>query len=96
MSPCLSDGRVTLCRPPAEQPLTRWRDVIVLGGFGEGPIRRKVFRHRVHPRRQIRCHKCRRRRWARNLVVIAGAGWYDPLIFCAGRCPPRRRAAKKP
>ena len=77
MSPCLTNGRLTLCRPPASQPLTRWTETIDLGGKHG----RHTFHHRTHPRRQVQCHKCRRRRWAANLRIIAQA-WYDPMIFC--------------
>ena len=82
MSPCLIGEGITLCRPPASQPLTHWSETIALA---RSP--RKVFR--TNPRRQVRCHKCRRRRYARNLRIIAQA-WYDPMIFCAGGCARRR------
>ena len=84
MSPCLIGKGITLCRPPASQPLTRWSETLDLGPSG-----RKTFHHRTNPRRQVRCHKCRRRRYARNLRVIAQA-WYDPMIFCAGGCVKKR------
>ena len=90
MSPCLIGEGITLCRPPASQPLTRWSEMIDLG-----TRRRKTFHHRVNPSRQVRCHKCRCRRWAKNLVIIAQA-WYDPMIVCAGGCRrPRARVARR-
>ena len=89
MSPCLIGNGVTLCRPPDAQPLTRWSETVYLGPHARSP--RKTFHHRTNPRRQVRCHKCRRRRYARNLMIIAQA-WYDPMIFCAdGCCQARRR-----
>ena len=42
MSPCLIGDGLTLCRPPASQPLTRWSETIDLGSA------RKVFHHRTH------------------------------------------------
>ena len=93
MSPCLIGDGVTLCRPPASQPLTRWSETIALGPRARSP--RKVFHHRCNPRRQVRCHKCRRRRYARNLRIIAQA-WYDPMIVCAGGCRwSRTRVARR-
>ena len=89
MSPCLIGEGITLCRPPADQPLTRWRETIDLG------TRSKVIHHRLNPRSQVRCHRCRRRRYARNLRIIAQA-WYDPMILCAGGCRrPRVRVARR-
>lgn len=89
MSPCATtiDGRVTICRPPAAQPLTRWSETVM---FDMDPAHDKTLRFRTHPRRQVWCSKCRRRRWAKHLVIIA-QGWYEPMIFCRGKCPPRSR-----
>lgn len=81
MSPRLIGDTVTLCRPPAAQPLTRWSET----------VKGRTFHFRTPPRRQVRCHRCRRRRWARNLSIIAQA-WYDPMIVCADGC---RRAARR-
>ena len=90
MSPCATtvDGTLTICRPSAPQPMTRYATVVTLD---MDPAHDRTFRSRNHPRRQFWCHKCRRRRWAKNLVIISD-GWYDPMIFCAGGCPRRRRA----
>lgn len=88
MSPCLIGDGVTLCLPPAAQPLTRWSETIDLGW---PKYERRTFRHRTNPRRQVRCHRCRRRRWARNLRIIAQA-WYDPMIVCVDGC---RRASQR-
>ncbi len=79
MSPCLIGEGVTLCHPPDAQPLTRWSETIYFGSRPRSP--RKTFHHRMSPRAQARCHRCRRRRWARNLRIIAQA-WYDSVILC--------------
>ena len=93
MSPCLIGDGITLCRPPDSQLLTHWSETIALGSRARSP--RKVFHHRTNPRRQVRCHKCRRRRYARNLRIIAQA-WYDPMIVCAGGCRwSRTRVARR-
>ncbi|MEK7112454.1 MAG: hypothetical protein AAB875_03940, partial [Patescibacteria group bacterium] len=93
VSPCLIGKGVTLCRPPASQSLTHWSETIFLGPRARSP--RKVFHHRTNPRSQVRCHRCRRRRYARNLCIIAQA-WYDPMIVCAGGCRrPRARVARR-
>lgn len=49
------------------------------------------------------CHKCRRRRRAKNLMVVRQE-WYDPMVYCADGCAEfkkkrnaqaRRRYARK-
>lgn len=67
------------------QPFTRYVDHILLG---MGYSRRQATR-RHHPRAQVRCHVCGRRRWARNLIVCV---YYDHvLVACQDRCRRRRR-----
>ena len=84
MSPCLVATGMTLCVPERAQPLTRWRERIEINGVT------KTFHYRTAPRAQVRCHRCRRRRWASKLQVIAGGGWYDPVVLCIGGCRRRR------
>ena len=87
MSPCLIGQGVTLCRPPAAQPLTRFVDdaMVEYGG---------LVIVTVYPaRRQFRCHRCRARRWAKNLTIVVQA-WYDPLVICADRCRRRKRTRR--
>lgn len=38
--PCLTspDGTLTLCRPNPGQPLTRFTEVVQLGGYGDEPL----------------------------------------------------------
>lgn len=51
------------------QPATRWRD----------PYDQQWYR--CNPRRQRRCHLCRRRRWAKSLLVQV---YYDTIrVYCA-------------
>jgi hypothetical protein len=69
------------------QPLTRYRDTVLLGmGY-----RRCWFRH--HPRDQMRCHVCGRRRWAKNLRIQV---YYDSsVISCRGECWPGQKSGMR-
>lgn len=55
-----------------EQPATRFTD----HSMSEPGKRRYFFRH--HPREQLWCHACRRRRWAANLIAKV---YYDCTQF---------------
>ena len=74
MTPCCFVGNgIVLCRPPALQPLTRYR----IAGIGE-----KGFMWFTMKSDSLAwCHRCRRRRRARNLSIIAQA-YYEPIIDC--------------
>lgn len=82
---CQIAGALALCRPHRGQPLTHFMDVVEFGGYGHGPLETHLLIRGYAPRRQFRCHKCRARRWAKNLRIITGGGWYDPMILCADK-----------
>jgi hypothetical protein len=61
------------------QPLTRWR-------IGSDILSRPSRWFHENPRRQCRCHKCYRLRYAKNLSIQVR---YDgSYVFCADGCPP--------
>lgn len=73
---------------PPSQPATRYFvDLDLQRGF-----RRMWFRSSPH--KLAWCHKCRRRRRLKNLRIIAQA-YYDPMVFCAGGCAPKKRRAPR-
>lgn len=81
MSPCLpiiSGGHLTgyLCLPSV-QSLTKWRERIDLADGTSTTIRLKIPGNRLY-----RTACCRKRRPAKNLVVLGG-GWYEPVLRCA-------------
>lgn len=60
------------------QPLTRWRDP---------NLPRRWHVRRNHPRRQMYCYLCGRRRWAKHLRIQV---YYDGVhVFCAEGCQRR-------
>ena len=63
------------------QPATSWQPPIE-----DAPV------FEWHPRRQVRCHICRRLRWAKYLSVQA---YYDMgRVFCTERCEKLKRRPK--
>ncbi len=63
------------------QPATHWRDA----HFPD-------LEFKNHPRAQLRCHVCGRRRWARSLVVRSE---YDRTVMsCVEGCKPAPKAGR--
>lgn len=73
----VSGDQVVHIHTADEQPLVRYHD----------PCGMKPRIVRVHPRAQVRCHNCARRRWAKNLRIQV---YYDMLrVYCADGCVKR-------
>ena len=88
MSPCCVGKEIILCQPPAPQPLTRYK----IEGIGD----KDFMWFTMKPNSLAWCHRCRRRRRARNISIIAHA-YYEPMVFCtdAQECRAYTRATRR-
>jgi hypothetical protein len=74
-------SRLHINRPPPAKPLHECTLTIHLDGK-EPMVLPPIC---DTPNQLAYCYKCRRRRRAKNLLVIRQA-WYDPYIYCADDC----------
>jgi len=90
---CATAGNLTVCR--SRDRAAPLHEATLTVDLDDGEVR--VFRPVTSPYALARCHRCNRRRRARNLLAIHDA-WRGSLIWCADGCAAwrkRRNAAAR-